>query len=162
MATDEFLEAKAAEMRLNPTKAERYLRSQLTTGCGWSFQVPILGAYIADFLHDELGLVVEADGGYHDADLQRLKDTNRDRVMCSKGFQVLRFTNRDIYQRQAWVMDCIHRRLNVIRRLKGLPIVEIRKPKVVAKHKTASTWGKNPLGLGDYRKRRYDLDERPW
>jgi very-short-patch-repair endonuclease len=147
MSMDEFLAKRALEMRLAPTKAEKSLWAALRFDPIWMCQVPLLGSYIADFLYPPLGLVVEADGGYHDDELQQFRDVQRDRVMMTDGLQVLRLTNRDIYHRLPWVLACIHRRMNVIRIMRGEPTAERMKLRKRSRRATASTWGKKPLGL---------------
>lgn len=122
----EFLRKRAREMRRKPTKAEAALWRLLSKDVEWSRQIPLLGMYIADFIHDSLGLVVEADGGYHDDPIQAAKDASRDRVMASMQYDCIRFTNKQILTQPRWVMAAIAARLNVRRKLKGLPIVPYR------------------------------------
>jgi very-short-patch-repair endonuclease len=53
-----------------------------------------LGSYIVDFACIDAALVIEADGGQHDA--ARDYDERRSMWLASKGFRVLRFWNNEI------------------------------------------------------------------
>jgi very-short-patch-repair endonuclease len=78
------------------TQAERKLwqvlkRRQLD-GFRFRRQYP-MGPYITDFACLEVGLVIEVDGGQHDASQA---DKLRDRFMEAGGFKVLRFWNNEV------------------------------------------------------------------
>jgi len=62
-----------------------------------------LGPYVVDFLCLRHRLIVEADGPFHDAG----RDAIRDAWLASQGFRVLRFSNHEIGARD-W---------NVLRRI---------------------------------------------
>ncbi|OCW57202.1 endonuclease domain-containing protein [Hoeflea olei] len=86
----------ARAMRRAPTEAEQRpwgaLRNRRLDGLKFRRQVP-LGAWIADFVCMEAGLVVEVDGTQH-ADSRR--DAARDAGLEALGFRVLRFWNDDV------------------------------------------------------------------
>lgn len=88
--------AFARHLRGNLTGAERLLWRVLRRKAldGWRFrrQIP-LGPYIVDFCCLPLRLVIEADGGQHNASPG---DLARDDWLRSEGFTVLRFWNNDI------------------------------------------------------------------
>lgn len=82
-------------MRNDPTPAEKHLwrhlsRSQLG---GFKFRrQSVIGSFIVDFFCPAKGLIIEVDGDTHDRQL----DASRDAALAGKGFQTLRFTNRDV------------------------------------------------------------------
>ena len=56
----------------------------------------IVGDYIADFICDEAGLIIEVDGGYHSERQQQEDDAFRTSELESMGFHVMRFSNEEI------------------------------------------------------------------
>lgn len=109
----EWLENKAQKMRENPTEAERRLKILLEQSeVEFSFQygivyrkkewdngkfVLIFKGYIADFYIPEKRLIVEADGGYHDSEIQSMMDAIRDRrILNIFPLQILRLKNEKI------------------------------------------------------------------
>jgi very-short-patch-repair endonuclease len=98
---------RARRLRAIPTDAERKLwsllrRKQLQ---GWHFrrQHPI-PPYFADFACLAAKLVIEADGGQHDADGS---DRRRDAAIRMKGWRILRFSNQEILKNPEGVVDAI-------------------------------------------------------
>lgn len=88
---------KAKALRRNPTDAEKRLwwrlRRQQLRGCRFRRQAPI-GKYIVDFVCYAPRLVIEVDGGQHDAG--RHRDEARTRWLEREGFRVLRFWNNEV------------------------------------------------------------------
>ena len=89
----------AKRLRNNATDAERHLwrhisRRQLD-GHKFSRQMPI-GPFICDFLCREARLVIEVDGGQHDA--RQPSDRRRTERIESEGYRVLRFWNNDVLE----------------------------------------------------------------
>jgi len=84
--------------------SEKYLRQRQLSGFRFRRQVPIAG-YIADFACIEAKLVVELDGGQHQA--QHHYDTHRDEVIRCVGIRVLRFWNNDVLQQTDAVLQVI-------------------------------------------------------
>jgi very-short-patch-repair endonuclease len=78
------------------TEAERRIWSRLRAHrlCGASFrrQIPI-GPYVADFVCNDARLIVEIDGGQHNANAH---DRKRDAWLRNQGFLVLRFWNNEV------------------------------------------------------------------
>jgi very-short-patch-repair endonuclease len=68
------------------------LRDRRLGGHKFLRQVPI-GPYIADFLCRERSLIVEVDGSGH---ARKDKDADRDHVLVTKGFSILRFWNPEV------------------------------------------------------------------
>ncbi|MDO8379955.1 endonuclease domain-containing protein [Phenylobacterium sp.] len=85
------------------------LRDRALEGLKFRRQVPV-GPYIVDFLSFRHRLVVEADGPFHDAE----RDAIRDAWLAGQGFRVLRFPNAQI---EVWPQ----RVLDDIRSAAGLP-----------------------------------------
>lgn len=87
----------SGQLRLKPTFAEeflwKYLRKRQLLGFKFLRQHPV-DRYIADFICYEVKLVIEVDGGIHST--QKERDDNRDQVLLSYGFHVLRFTNEEV------------------------------------------------------------------
>jgi leucyl-tRNA synthetase len=55
-----------------------------------------IDAYIVDFVSLQDALIIEADGGYHENEEQKLYDENRTRILNEIGFTVIRFRNDEI------------------------------------------------------------------
>ena len=94
-------------LRQNMTDAEqllwKHLRAHRMDGQKFRRQQPI-GPYIVDFVHLDLRLIVEADGGQHvDSD----HDAIRDAWLRSHGFTLLRFWNDDILHSTDAVLESI-------------------------------------------------------
>jgi very-short-patch-repair endonuclease len=88
----------ARTMRATPTEAERklwwHLRHRLpTSGTHFRRQVRI-GRYIADFACHATRIVIEVDGGQHDA--ASAADEARTKVLEANGYRVLRYWNNDV------------------------------------------------------------------
>jgi very-short-patch-repair endonuclease len=87
---------KAQRLRREMTDAERnlwsVLRNRQLSGAKFRRQQPI-GPFIADFVCQELRLVIEADGGQH---ADNIRDKRRTAFLEGKGYRVLRFWNNEI------------------------------------------------------------------
>jgi very-short-patch-repair endonuclease len=101
---------RARELRRVATPAERvlweHLRNRQLDGIKFRRQVP-LGPYFADFLSEEVGLVVEADGAHHE--LRPERDRVRDAWFRAAGLRVLRLPNREILQETTTALERIRR-----------------------------------------------------
>lgn len=86
---------RARTLRQSAPATERklwaVLRDRRLGGLKFRRQVPI-GAYVVDFLCLRHRLIIEADGPFHDAE----RDAVRDAWLQAQGFRVLRFRNREI------------------------------------------------------------------
>ena len=89
----------ARKLRKNSTKQEqkmwKLLRNRQFFNFKFKRQVPI-GQYIADFICEERKIVLEIDGGQHNAPQNVLNDCERTKYFNSKGYIVHRFWNNDI------------------------------------------------------------------
>lgn len=86
---------RARALRRSSTDAENLLWSRLRNrqfhNLKFRRQVP-LGRYIVDFYCHELRLVIEADGGQHSEEVDRL----RTEWLESEGYRVTRFWNHEV------------------------------------------------------------------
>jgi very-short-patch-repair endonuclease len=107
------------------SKAEKlafadYLRDNMTTAelALWAWlqefeldfepQVVVAG-WIVDFFSANLGLVIEVDGSAHKPEHRRQQDFERTRSLESKGFHVVRITNRDVLSRRfGYLLDAMN------------------------------------------------------
>jgi very-short-patch-repair endonuclease len=86
--------SRARRLRNNPTEAEkamwRLLRANFLAA-RFRRQAPIRH-FIVDFASHRVKLVVEVDGGQHGAE----QDAERDGIIVSEGYRILRFWNHDV------------------------------------------------------------------
>ncbi len=89
----------ARELRRKQTPAEAILwallRGRRCLGLKFRRQHQI-GTFFADFYCREAHLVIEVDGGVHEAPEQAARDRSRDACLNEERFQVLRFLNEQI------------------------------------------------------------------
>ncbi len=110
----EILKGHAQEMRQNPTQAEEALWHMLRNhNIDFSFrrQHVIMG-FIVDFVCLQKGLIIEVDGGYHSEAEQQISDQERDNLLRSKGYTVLRFTNEQVLVDTDNTLNCILKTLD--------------------------------------------------
>ncbi|MBL8303463.1 MAG: endonuclease domain-containing protein [Ideonella sp.] len=105
---------RARSLRRFSPDAERALWQALRNRqlAGWKFrrQHPI-GPFFADFACVEAGLVIEVDGGQHfEADAIE-SDRRRTDALADAGFQVMRFTDREVLLEREAVLSAILDRL---------------------------------------------------
>ncbi|MDE1904232.1 MAG: endonuclease domain-containing protein [Alphaproteobacteria bacterium] len=97
----------ARQLRRSMTDAERrlwsILRSRRLSGYKFRRQHPI-GRFVADFACIRHRLVIEADGGQHDANVA---DERRTAQLGRKGWRVVRFWNNEILANPAGVAQAI-------------------------------------------------------
>lgn len=68
-----------------------------------------LDRYIVDFYCKPLNLVIEIDGEYHNHELQRMKDAERQQVLELKSLNFLRFSEQQARKDMAFVLKAIER-----------------------------------------------------
>jgi very-short-patch-repair endonuclease len=89
----------ARRLRRDMTDAERKLWRRLRElslpGTHFRRQATI-GRYFADFACHEKRLVIEVDGGGHNAAAQMASDAERTAFLEARGYHVLRFWNNDV------------------------------------------------------------------
>jgi very-short-patch-repair endonuclease len=107
--------------KINPDKLKlaKYFRSHMTYAerCFWNMarrnqigglqfrRQQVIHGFIADFYCNQIGLVVEIDGGIHEQ--QKDYDKLRDYIIKQYGIRVIRFTNGDVVNRDGWVKERI-------------------------------------------------------
>ncbi len=98
----------AKAMRSNSTVAEQrlwyHLRAHRFMGVKFKRQKPI-GRYIVDFVCVERRLIIELDGGQHDA--QADYDRCRDTWLRGHGYRLLRFWNNELMLAMESVLERI-------------------------------------------------------
>ncbi len=77
-----------------------------TEGRHFRRQVPLAG-FIADFACHSCKLVIELDGGQHNADAAMQKDAQRTEQLARDGYRVVRFWNNDVMTNLEGVVDSI-------------------------------------------------------
>jgi len=91
--------ANAGRLRGNMTEAEKriwyLLRRHQFGGLNFRRQAPI-DPYIVDFACLSIRLVIELDGGQHDANAKA--DAQRTAFLQSQGYRVLRFWNNEVFE----------------------------------------------------------------
>ena len=89
----------ARRLRRDQTSAEAklwsVLRNRQLEGLKFRRQHPI-GPYVADFCCEEVGLIIELDGGQHA--IREKPDNVRTMVLEDMKFTVLRFWNVDVFE----------------------------------------------------------------
>nr|WP_262494682.1 vitamin B12 dependent-methionine synthase activation domain-containing protein [Flavobacterium davisii] len=112
----EELKVRAKEMRNQPTDAENMLWKVLSNKGidGFKFRRQhIIGQYIVDFVCLEKNLIVEVDGAIHNLQEQIERDKLRTEWLESKGFEVIRFTNKEVLANLFETIEKIRQRLSV-------------------------------------------------
>lgn len=107
-----LMRQRARDLRKGSTDAERHLWYYLRARrLGYKFkrQVPI-GGFIVDFVCHEKQLIIELDGGQHQAN--QAYDEQRTAKLMQRGFQVLRFWNHDVLQLTDDVLRVIYSSLS--------------------------------------------------
>lgn len=111
-----FTEAQkktARRLRRNATEAEkmlwRRLRDRQLDGLKFRRQFPI-GRYVADFVCQEIRLVVELDGGQHST----ASDAARSAFLTSEGWHILRFWNNEVMSNTEGVLRAIQEKVSKI------------------------------------------------
>ena len=106
MQQTDLSKARARHMRNEMTPAERALwyalRNRRFMNLKVRRQVPI-GPFIADFYCADHRLIIEADGIGHGSQ----RDIERDQWLASRGFHILRLSNRDVLTNLPGCLDAI-------------------------------------------------------
>ena len=96
---------RAKQLRRVMTPEEKtlwyYLRSNQLNGLHFRRQ-QVIDGFIADFYCHAVGVVIEIDGGIHKQ--QKEYDVERDRIISSRGLQVIRIRNEEIRKDMYQVM----------------------------------------------------------
>ena len=112
------LKPLARSLRHNATNAERRLwqglRREQVAGFRFRRQV-VLAGFIADFACFDARLVVEVDGATHSTDQEIARDAARSAALAAQGFDILRFTNDDVYRNLSGVLETVRLKLMELR-----------------------------------------------
>ena len=106
-ARAQLLEERARIMRGSPTRSEEWLWRRLSgskTGFAFRRQL-VIGEHIVDFACTKVRLVVEVDGGYHEARARH--DGARERALNALGWCVLRVPDHHVLSDLDRVVACI-------------------------------------------------------
>ncbi len=102
----------AKDHRRSMTHAEvllwQALRRDAMKGLRFRRQHPI-GPYVADFASVPVKIVVEVDGATHGSDAQVAHDRRRTAYLERIGWRVMRFSNWDVYEDLAGVVEAVWR-----------------------------------------------------
>lgn len=113
-------------LRKNCTEAENVLWNELRNrkleNCKFRRQHPIL-EYIADFYCHELNLIIEVDGGIHNDISVKERDEGRTFELISKGYNILRFTNEEVFNKTGIVLREIKRKIMELRTSPPTPLL---------------------------------------
>jgi very-short-patch-repair endonuclease len=99
------------QLRKNLTEAEKLLWARLRSKQLKGLQVyrqRIIGDYIVDFYCPKANLIVELDGGQHYSSEGIQRDAIRDEYLKSRGFTVLRFSDREVFENLEGVIEKIY------------------------------------------------------
>lgn len=106
---------RAAELRRNMTNAEKLLwqelRSKKILNLTFRRQHPV-NMFIADYYCHKARLVIEIDGSIHEIEGSREKDKGREEEFEKFGIKTIRFTNDEIYESMARVIEDIKEECN--------------------------------------------------
>jgi len=98
----------AKNLRKSSTVAERllwrHLRAKQVEGYKFRRQEPI-GNYVVDFVCFEKRMIIEVDGSQHQ--IEKDKDTKRDKWFKEQGFRILRFWNNEVINNTDGVLTVI-------------------------------------------------------
>ncbi len=104
------IQVRARQLRREQTPAEarlwRELRGQQVEGLNFRRQHP-MGSYVLDFYCPAARLVIEVDGDTH-AD-RKGYDAERTEWLQERGYQVIRFSNREVCENLEAVVEEIER-----------------------------------------------------
>jgi very-short-patch-repair endonuclease len=107
---DNNLKDFSRKLRKNMTDAEKALwlriRGRQIKGYQFFRQKPI-GSFIVDFYCPKGNLVIELDGGQHYSEEGQAKDRQRDDYLRGEGLRILRFSDKEIFENIAGVLEKI-------------------------------------------------------
>lgn len=108
---DTKLKQFSRNLRTGMTEAEKLLwskvrRKQLR---GYQFyRQRIIGEYIVDFYCSKANLIIELDGGQHYTEEAKKKDKGRDDYLKREGYEILRFSDKEVFENLQGVLEKIY------------------------------------------------------
>ncbi len=113
----------AKENRQKLTKAEtiiwKHIKGANIEGVKFRRQHPI-PPFIVDFAAIEIGLIIEIDGATHISDEELQNDLSREKYLKTKGFEIIRIRNLDIYNNLGGILEFLGKLVWELKTLKGL------------------------------------------
>ena len=107
-----YLKDWRKELRNNLTPAEaamwKFLQNSQLDGRKFRRQHSV-GNYILDFYCPSEKLAIEVDGNSHDDDSAQIYDKQRTAFLNSKGIQVIRFENAEVFESEELVCEEIRK-----------------------------------------------------
>ncbi|MFD2908201.1 vitamin B12 dependent-methionine synthase activation domain-containing protein [Flavobacterium ardleyense] len=146
----DLLKEKAKQMRNQPTEAEKMFWNILANKGleGYKFRRQhIIGQYIVDFVCLEKRLIIEVDGSVHNVQEQIEHDQLRTEWLESKGFKVVRFTNKQVLLDSLNTIESIRKELNTILEV---PPSGARGLFLTLRQQSAKTAGAPNIALSDF------------
>jgi very-short-patch-repair endonuclease len=132
MVSTSIRRSAAKRLRANTTPHERMLWRALkaipTLGTHFRRQAPI-GRHVVDFLCPAKRLIVELDGGHHNADEMAERDRERQLRLEQEGYRVIRFWNSDVSRDMEAVLERILTELHGARDAEVVPLKHQRRRK---------------------------------
>jgi len=105
------LKETSRQLRQNMTEAERLfwsrVRGKQLSGAQ-CYRQKIIGNFIVDFYCPQAKLVVEIDGAQHYEGRGVESDAIRDDYLRAQGLKVLRFSNQDVLENTAGVLEVVY------------------------------------------------------
>jgi very-short-patch-repair endonuclease len=104
---------RARELRHEMTPAEKILWDEVRANkLGVHFRrQQIVAGFIVDFYCHAASLVIELDGGIHNAKNQKENDTEREKALREMGLKVIRFRNEEVIGQLPDVLNTIREAL---------------------------------------------------
>lgn len=110
--------SRAQNLRKKQTAAEKVLWEKLQLEPFKEFhfrrQHPIQ-IFIADFYSHSLKLIIEVDGGYHQAEDQKVADEERTEILEFQGLHLIRFNNHEVENEFEEVLDKLVAKINSLK-----------------------------------------------
>ena len=130
MISTSIRRAAAKKLRANTTPHERILWCALKElpieGTHFRRQAPI-GRYVVDFFCPAKRLIIELDGGHHNAAATAQHDSERQAWLEKEGYRVIRFWNSDITGDLRAVMEKIYVEVYGSRDAEAMPLKHHRR-----------------------------------
>ncbi|MCF6141670.1 dihydropteroate synthase [Flavobacterium sp. K77] len=146
----DVLKERAKEMRNKPTEAEKMLWNFLSNRGveGYKFRRQhVIGEYIVDFVCLEKKLVIEVDGSIHNHPEQIELDKERTIWLESKGFKVVRYTNKEVLNNLHETIEKITKELST---KEIVPPLGVRGLFLTLRQQSQKTKGAPNIALSDF------------
>ncbi len=146
----DVLKERAKEMRNKPTEAEKMLWNVLSSRGveGYKFRRQhVIGQYIVDFVCLEKMLVIEVDGSIHNHPEQIELDKERTIWLESKGFKVVRYTNKEVLNNLHEIIEKISKELST---KEIVPHLGVRGLFLTLRQQSQKTKGAPNIALSDF------------